>query len=261
MFGRNDFVENVKSALAAVDCDMGAFRSWQKMYDKLKKKKSEQEDRYRRCREQTKRVQEDAQLMEHMLTTAQSVDGKEFGRLLKDLRQMQNSFDHEFLVSKEDQEFHSTYDTILRLGTKALNAPDQKLLLQSEIENLLALLKENLEKEEPEIAALTFYYQFGSDQELAQLPPAEKLSKITYLYECEFRRPILQLLESGISGAGEQKHTYETATDRGSRKNMKRCRSFWCTSGTYFRTDDGRIKKQEDSYGTQTIAGRKIPAL
>ena len=64
MFGRNDFVENVKSALAAVDCDMGAFRSWQKMYDKLKKKKSEQEDRYRRCREQTKRVQEDAQLME-----------------------------------------------------------------------------------------------------------------------------------------------------------------------------------------------------
>lgn len=23
MFGRNDFVENVKSALAAVDCDMG----------------------------------------------------------------------------------------------------------------------------------------------------------------------------------------------------------------------------------------------
>ena len=61
----------------------GAFRSWQKMYDKLKKKKSEQEDRYRRCREQTKRVQEDAQLMEHMLTTAQSVDGKEFGRLFK----------------------------------------------------------------------------------------------------------------------------------------------------------------------------------
>lgn len=221
MFGRNDFVENVKSALAAVDCDMGAFRSWQKMYDKLKKKKSEQEDRYRRCREQTKRVQEDAQLMEHMLTTAQSVDGKEFGRLLKDLRQMQNSFDHEFLVSKEDQEFHSTYDTILRLGTKALNAPDQKLLLQSEIENLLALLKENLEKEEPKIEALTFYYQLGSDQELVQLPPTEKLEKITYFYEREFRQPILQLLENGISRAGQLKDTYEAATDRASRKKYE----------------------------------------
>mgnify|MGYP000787048453 CR=1 FL=1 len=106
---------------------------------------------------------------------------------------MQNNFDHEFLVSKEDQEFHSTYDTILRLGMKALNASDQKLLLQSEIENLLALLKENLEKEEPKIEALTFYYQLGSDQELAQLPPAEKLEKITYFYEHEFRQPILQL--------------------------------------------------------------------
>lgn len=221
MFGRNDFVENVKSALAAVDCDMGAFRSWQKMYDKLKKKKSEQEDRYRRCREQTKRVQEDAQLMEHMLTTAQSVDGKEFGRLLKDLRQMQNSFDHEFLVSKEDQEFHFTYDTILRLGTKALNAPDQKLLLQSEIENLLALVKENLEKEEPKIEALTFYYQLGSDQELVQLPPTEKLEKITYFYEREFRQPILQLLENGISRAGQLKDTYEAATDRASRKKYE----------------------------------------
>ena len=146
---------------------------------------------------------------------------------LKDLRQMQNSFDHEFLVSKEDQEFHSTYDTILRLGTKALNAPDQKLLLQSEIENLLALLKENLEKEEPEIAALTFYYQFGSYQELAQLPPAEKLSKITYLYECEFRRPILRLLESGISSARQQKRTYETATDRGSRKKYETLQIFF----------------------------------
>ena len=193
MFGRNDFVENVKSALAAVDCDMGAFRSWQKMYDKLKKKKSEQEDRYRRCREQTKRVQEDAQLMEHMLTTAQSVDGKEFGRLLKDLRQMQNSFDHEFLVSKEDQEFHSTYDTILRLGTKALNAPDQKLLLQSEIENLLALLKENLEKRGTGDCGTYILLSVWIGSELAQLPPAEKLSKITYLYECEFRRPILRL--------------------------------------------------------------------
>ena len=222
MFGRNDFVENVKSALAAVDCDMGAFRSWQKMYDKLKKKKSEQEDRYRRCREQTKRVQEDAQLMEHMLTTAQSVDGKEFGRLLKDLRQMQNSFDHEFLVSKEDQEFHSTYDTILRLGTKALNAPDQKLLLQSEIENLLALLKENLEKEEPEITALTFYYQFGSDQELAQ-----RSCRRLHIYMnvssddrfCSFWNQVFPVPESrNIHMKLQQTVAAE--------KNMKRCRSF-----------------------------------
>ena len=183
MFGRNDFIENIKDALAAAGCDMGAFRSWQKQYDRLKKKQKEQKERYERCREQTKRVQEDAQLMEQMLIAEQTADRKEFGRLLKDLRQMQNNFDHEFLVSKEDQEFHSTYDTILRLGMKALNASDQKLLLQSEIENLL--------------------------------------EKITYFYEHEFRQPILQLLENGISRAGQLKDTYEAATDRASRKKYE----------------------------------------
>ena len=225
MFGRNDFVENVKSALAAVDCDMGAFRSWQKMYDKLKKKKSEQEDRYRRCREQTKRVQEDAQLMEHMLTTAQSVDGKEFGRLLKDLRQMQNSFDHEFLVSKEDQEFHSTYDTILRLGTKALNAPDQKLLLQSEIENLLALLKENLEK----------------DRRLRHLHFIISLDRIRNSRSCRRQRSCRRLhiymnVSSGdrfcsfwnqVFPVPESRNIYMKLQQTvAAEKNMKRCRSF-----------------------------------
>ena len=112
---------------------------------------------------------------------------------------MQNNFDHEFLVSKEDQEFHSTYDTILRLGMKALNASDQKLLLQSEIENLLALLKENLEKEEPKIEALTFYYQLGSDQELAQLPPAEKLEKLHISMNMSFGSRFCSFWKTGIS--------------------------------------------------------------
>ena len=83
MFGRNDFIENIKDALAAAGCDMGAFRSWQKQYDRLKKKQKEQKERYERCREQTKRVQEDAQLMEQMLIAEQTADRKEFGRLLK----------------------------------------------------------------------------------------------------------------------------------------------------------------------------------
>ena len=120
----------------------GHFAAGRNMYDKSEeRRKVSRRIATERCREQTKRVQEDAQLMEQMLIAEQTADRKEFGRLLKDLRQMQNNFDHEFLVSKEDQEFHSTYDTILRLGMKALNASDQKLLLQSEIENLLALLK------------------------------------------------------------------------------------------------------------------------
>ena len=50
---------------------------------------------------------------------------------------------------------------------------------------------------------------------------AEKLEKITYFYEHEFRQPILQLLENGISRAGQLKDTYEAATDRASRKKYE----------------------------------------
>ena len=35
MFGKDDELEKVKSALAAMDGDMSAFRVWQKQYDKL----------------------------------------------------------------------------------------------------------------------------------------------------------------------------------------------------------------------------------
>ncbi len=91
---------------------------------------------------------------------------------------------------------------------------------------ICSALLQNVEKEEPEIAALTFYYQFGSDQELAQLPPAEKLSKIAaYLYECEFRRPIAAFGIWYFWRARQQKRTYETATDRGSRKKYETLRS------------------------------------
>ena len=98
MFGRNDFIENIKDALAAAGCDMGAFRSWQKQYDRLKKKQKEQKERYERCREQTKRVQEDAQLMEQMLIAEQTADRKEF--LLTTRRVKRNGTNSHSVCSK-----------------------------------------------------------------------------------------------------------------------------------------------------------------
>ena len=146
MFGRNSFIDGIKSALAAAGCDMDTFRSWQKMYEKVNRKKKDEEEKYVRCRNMIMCVKADGEKMEEMLTADTPPDSGEFARLLKELKQLQGSFDHEFLVSREDHEFHSTYDTIIRLGIKALETPEQSLLLQSEIENLLELLKENLEK-------------------------------------------------------------------------------------------------------------------
>lgn len=234
MFGRNDFTETVKTALSAAGCDTTAYRSWQKQYEKLKKKKKEEEARYRRCREKTLRVQEDARLMEHMLTVEPTTDRRAFGQQLKELKQMQGSFDHEFLIGKEDREFHSTYDTILRLGLKALEEEDQRLLLQSEIENLLELIKENLEKEEPKMQELAFFYLTGSDAQLAELPPAEKYAQIKKHYEHEFVAPVMRILEDGIARAADAPDYIKE--NRGSRRKAEAAGILMdCQAETIFR--------------------------
>lgn len=220
MFGRNGFVETVKAALIETQCDMEAFRRWQKQYDRLIKKRKETEEQYLCCRRRTLLVQQDAGQMERMLTDGSIVDAKAFGRLLKELKQMRGKFDHEFLVSSEDQEFHSTYDTILRLGVRALASQDEKLLLQSEIENLLDLLKENLEKEQPPFAALAFYEQMGNTKQLEEVSPAERLSRIQTVYETEFCEPIMQILTKEIAKAKRLAVVCEQENDRSSKKAL-----------------------------------------
>lgn len=218
MFGRDEVIERIRAALVATDCDLNAFRNWQKQYEKMNKQKQAVGERYKSAAVATRRINEIAGQMEQMIVSGAAVDNKMFSQLLKELKHLQNSFSHEFLISKEDREFHSTFDTILRLGTKALATPDQKLILQSEIENLLALLKENLAKEEPDLKKLSFFYLSGTDQELAELPPAERLAKIEKLYDEEFEQPFITLLSQAHQRADERAERLEAGADRRSKK-------------------------------------------
>lgn len=218
MFGKNDELDRIKEALEAVECDMSVFKSWQKQYDKVNRQWISVQDQYEKARLATRQVEADTRSMEKMLNGEEVEDRKEFARLLKNLKQRQNGFDHEFLISREDQEFHSTYDTILRLGVKALEVPADKIILQSEIENLLALLRENLEKEAPDPRHLCYYYLTGTDQALAKLPPAERLDRITRVYEHEFMEPILEMVELAIRRADEQRTLLLGKENRRSRK-------------------------------------------
>ena len=138
MFGKDDELEKVKSALAAMDGDMSAFRVWQKQYDKLNRQWQAVQERYQKARQITEQVHRNAKQLEEILVDDTQGQRKEAARILKEWKRLQNGFDHEFLISKEDREFHSTYDTIVRLGIKAVDKEDQKLILQSEVENRFA---------------------------------------------------------------------------------------------------------------------------
>ena len=110
MFGKDDELEKVKSALAAMDGDMSAFRVWQKQYDKLNRQWQAVQERYQKARQITEQVHRNAKQLEEILVDDTQGQRKEAAQILKEWKRLQNGFDHEFLISKEDREFHSTYE-------------------------------------------------------------------------------------------------------------------------------------------------------
>lgn len=204
MFGRGDLKE-LREALDACGCDMNAFKHWQRSYEKLMKQLPSVCVQYEDALRTTQEVYETAQELEDLMVSGRSDIRRDFAGLLKTMKKVQNTFDHEFIVSSTDREFHSTYASVLKLGVKALEDGQQRLILQSELENLLELLKENLGKEEPRLAALCFFYQEHTDGELENVPPSGRVERIVQVYEEEFVRPIAQMLLSCIPYADSRR--------------------------------------------------------
>ena len=214
MFGKKDDTDRLKEALAATGTDMNEFRSWQKLYDKRNKQLETVRTRYEQARQCGEQAMTDAGRIEELLTGETQTDSKAILLLLKDLKRLQNRFDHEFLVSKEDQELHSTYEAILRIGAEALEDPSKRLIFQSEIENLMVLLGENLEKEAVDPGKLSFFYLNHTDEELAELPPAERFGLVDRIYEEEFLSPIRQMVEDALWRADAEREAFRGNSDR-----------------------------------------------
>ena len=75
------------------------------------------------------------------------------------------------------------------------------MILQSEVENLLALTKEALDKEWPSFKAMAYFYLNHDDKEISDLPHADKVARVTDLYMNEFYNPmyreLIQYLDEG----------------------------------------------------------------
>lgn len=233
MFGKDDLKE-LREALAVCGCDMNAFKSWQRQYEKLMKQMPSVRKQYESALCTTQEVYGTAQELERMLVAAETADkniAKEFAEMLKNLKKVQNTFNHEFIISRDDREFHSTYGSILKLGAKALEQPQQRLILQSEIENLLALLKENLEREKPKLHALCFFYQEHSDMELQDLSPAARVERIVQVYRSEFTEPVSRMLLECIPQADRRQEELAASADRRAKKEAEQLKILWSRPG------------------------------
>lgn len=215
MFFGEDSLRGLKKELKTAGADMSFVKGWQKSYDKVKKGCVQWESQYVQAKQELQKVHTQLKEMEQTLISIKSdfenVELKSaLGDFQKELKKYQGHFNQEFLISKEDKEFHLTYDTILSLCANGVKEQKDVLILQSEVENILAVTEEALEKEWPSFRAMAYFYINRTDSEIFDLPHSDKVAEVNRIYENEFLKPMQQLL---IACFGEEKANYILEVD------------------------------------------------
>lgn len=192
--GFEDSLRELKKELKAAGADMSFVKEWQKSYDKVRKQSSVLKTQYTQAKSDLESVYQNLKSVEQKLIAADlnlSVEAKT-------LKQYKTSFSHEFLIGKEDREFHLTFQTILSLFEKKLSSQKDVLILQSEVENLLAVTKEALEREWPAFRAMAYFYIERTDRDIIDMPHTEKIAYVQQIYEDEFVKPMMQVLQTAV---------------------------------------------------------------
>lgn len=181
--------KDLKNAMQVAGANMSEVKEWLKVYEKTRKASLTVAGQYYDVRNCLMKLLEDSMQMESILRTGIGISGQQeqqFREILKNMRKQRGMFDSEFLISKADKDFHTTFDAVVMLGTKFVEEQQNGILLQSEIENLIALIQEGLEREKPDLFALSYFYLKRSNKELENLTFPEKVTKVMRVYQTEF---------------------------------------------------------------------------
>lgn len=203
----DDSLKGLKKELKTAGADMSFVKNWQKTYEKVKKQSPIIGGQYIQVKKELDAVYGILKEIEQLLISCKdSVDYRIMQKRLvdyaKEMKKYQNDFNYEFLISKEDKEFHLTYSTIISLCGENVKEKKDVLILQSEVENLIAMTKEAMEKKWPEFRAMAYFYLGHSDREIFDLPHQEKIEMVTKTYTTEFYNPMKQVIEAAL---GEEK--------------------------------------------------------
>ena len=202
----DDSLKGLKKELKAADADMAFVKRWQKSYDRVKKQYPVMESQYIKAKNELEAVVKCLEEIEQLLILSKDIldsglPKDELSQYVKELKKYQNGFNQEFLIGKEDTEFHLTFSTILSLCSKDIQDKRERLILQSEVENLMAIAKEALEKNWPDFKELAYFYLEHTDKELFDLPHADKIQFVKKVYADEFFNPMKQVVEAALGTA------------------------------------------------------------
>ena len=190
----DDSLKGLKKELKAVGADVSYIKYWQKSYDKVRKQRLVLESQYTQAKDDLQTVFQALKEMEESLIAGRL----DLSASVKVLKQYKNRFNLEFLIGKEDREFHLTLQTLLPLAEKKVSGQKEMLILQSEVENLLAVTKEALEKEWPDFRAMAYFYIERTDGDIIDMPHTEKVAYVERIYKEEFINPVLQVLQGAL---------------------------------------------------------------
>ena len=191
---------------------MGFVKGWAKVFEKVKKSSAQITQKYTQAKAELEIVHTVLKKMEQTLIGMKndSVDASVLQECAKELKKYQGHFNHEFLIGKEDKEFHLTYQTLLTLCAKGLKEKKDVLIVQSEVENILAVAEEALAKEWPSFRAMAYFYLNRTDEEILDLPHSDKVAEVNRMYETEFLVPMRKVLTECF---GEERATNTLEVD------------------------------------------------
>lgn len=200
MFGFDSEEKKFRNVMASLGVPANVLRSWQKKLEKTQKAAVMEREKYFRVKGALAQLEKELLAVEQCLREQNTVElTKEYQVFLKELKSLKGCCDHEFLISSENQEFHSTYDTLLRMGAEPLADEDERLIVQSEIENLIELTKEALDRKPPDFFHLGYYFTFHNWKELCELSPQEKINRVWHVFEREFLKEIQQHIQNALT--------------------------------------------------------------
>lgn len=174
-------IKELSKELVAAGMDKKAVREYLDVFQELLTDACRQKNAYLQSRQ---KMSECRQLICELLSDFPKNTEAEVRRQLAVLEALLAGICHDCTIREDDMDFTATCSYVRKMVQNY--EKDSRLMLQSELENLLHVIEEVLEWEEPDFCALACFCRYGSRSDLAELENHQRNEMIVKFYREQF---------------------------------------------------------------------------